>query len=77
MGKGMSLLCDMLSRFLMTFFSKEQASFNFIAAVTICSDLGAPKIKSDTVSTVSLSISLFPMNDGTRCHDLCFLNIEL
>ena len=35
-------------------------SFNFIAAVTICSDFGAPppkKIKSDTVSTVSPSIS--------------------
>ena len=29
-----------------------------MAAVTICSDFGAPqKIKSDTVSTVSLSIS--------------------
>ena len=27
-------------------------SFNFMAAVTICSDFGAPKIKSDTVSTV-------------------------
>ena len=26
-------------------------------AVTICSDFGAPKIKSDTVSTVSASIS--------------------
>ena len=28
-----------------------------MAAVTICSDPGAQKIKSDTVSTVSLSIS--------------------
>ena len=32
-------------------------SFNFMAAVTICSDFGAQKIKSDTVSTVSPSIS--------------------
>ena len=32
-------------------------SFNFMAAITICSDFGAPKIKSDTVSTVSPSIS--------------------
>ena len=31
-------------------------SFNFIAAVTICSDFGAPKIKSATVCTVSPSI---------------------
>ena len=30
--------------------------FNFMAAVTICSDFGAQKIKSDTVSTVSPSI---------------------
>ena len=45
-GKGMSLLFDMLSRFLMTFFfSKEQASFNFTAEVTICSDFGAPENK--------------------------------
>ena len=32
-------------------------SFNFMAAVTICSDFGAQKIKSVTVSTVSPSIS--------------------
>ena len=32
-------------------------SFNFMAAVTICSDFGAPQKKSDTVSTVSPSIS--------------------
>ena len=32
-------------------------SFNFMAAVTICSDLEPPKIKPDTVSTVSPSIS--------------------
>ena len=49
-------------------------SFNFTAAVTICSDLGAPKIKSVTVSIVSASIS--HEVDGTRCHDLSFLNIE-
>ena len=28
-----------------------------MAAITICSDFGAQKIKSDTVSTVSLSTS--------------------
>ena len=33
--------------------SKEQASFNFMVAVTICSDFGGPKKK---VSTVSPSI---------------------
>ena len=39
------------------FSSEEQASFNFMAAVAIYSDFGAPKIKSATVSTVSPSIS--------------------
>ena len=38
------------------FSSKEQASFNFMAAVTICSNFGAPQIKSATVSIVSPSI---------------------
>ena len=32
-------------------------SFNFMAAITICSDFGDQKIKSDTVSRVSPSIS--------------------
>ena len=31
-------------------------SFNFMAAVTICSDFGSQKIKSVTVSVVSSSI---------------------
>ena len=31
-------------------------SFNFMAAITICSDFGAQKIMFDTVSTVSPSI---------------------
>ena len=34
----------------------ETVSFNFMAAVTICSDFGAKKIKSLTVSIVSPSI---------------------
>ena len=35
-------------------------SFNFMAAVIICSDFGAPKIKSLTVAVVSPSI----------CHEM-------
>ena len=58
-GKVMSLLFNMLSRFVIAFFPKEQASFfffeqasfNVMAAVTVCSDFGAPlKIKSVTLS---------------------------
>ena len=55
-GKVMSLLFNMLSRVGHSFSYKEQASFHFIAAVTMCSDFGAPQIKSFTVSIVSPSI---------------------
>ena len=48
-GKVMSLLFNMLFRFI-SFSSKEQVSFNFLAAVTICSDFGAQE-----------SLSLFPL----------------
>ena len=41
-GKVRSLLFNTLSR-LIIFSSKEQASFNFMTAVTICSDFGVPQ----------------------------------
>ena len=41
----MSLLFNMLFRFVVGFLSKEQVSFNFMAAVTVCSDFGAQKNK--------------------------------
>ena len=67
-GKPMSLLGH-------NFSSKEQASFNFITLVTICSDFGAPKNK------VCYCFHCFPiylpLSDGTGCHDLSFLNVEL
>ena len=50
-GKVTSLLFNMLSRFLTTFSPKEQVSFIFMAAVTICSDFGDPKV----------NLSLFPL----------------
>ena len=55
-GKVMSLLFNMLSRVGHSFSSKEQASFNFMAAVTtICNDFEVQE-NSFTVSIVSLSI---------------------
>ena len=45
-GKVMSLLLNMLSRLVITFLPRsKQASFNFMAAVTICSDFGAQENK--------------------------------
>ena len=44
-GKVMSLLFNILSSVCHNFHSKEQASFNFMAAVTICSDFRAQEDK--------------------------------
>ena len=41
-GKVMSLLFNMLSRLVIDFLPRSKG-LNFMAAVTICSDLGAPK----------------------------------
>ena len=53
--KVMSLLFNMLSRLVITS-SQEQASFNFMTAVTICSDFGAQGNKVSYVSIVSPSM---------------------
>ena len=42
-----------------------------MAAVTICSDFGAPQNKIWHCFPI-----YFPWSDGTRCHDLRFLNVE-
>ena len=44
-GKVMSLLLSMLSRLLITFLPRSKHLLNFMAAVTICSDFGAPQNK--------------------------------
>ena len=43
-GKVMSLFLNMLSRLVITLFPRSKC-FNFMAAVTICSDFGAQKHK--------------------------------
>ena len=50
-------------------------SYNFMAAITICSDFGDQKIKSDTVSTLSTSISHEVM--GPYAMILVFLMLSL
>ena len=61
----------MLSR-LATPFLPRRKCLNFMAAVTICSDFGAQKTKLCHCFPI-----YFPWSDGTRCHDLSFLNAEL
>ena len=44
-GKIVSLLFNMLSRLVITFLPRSKHLFYFMAAVTICSDFGAPQYK--------------------------------
>ena len=74
-GKVMSLLFNMLSRLVTAFFPKEQVPFNFMAAITICSDFAAPRNK--VCHCFHCFPIYFPWSDGTGCHDLSFLNVEL
>ena len=71
--KVMSPLFNMLSRLVITFLPRSK-SLNFMHAITICRDFGAPKNK------VSHCLHCFPIylpwSGGTGCHDLSFLNVE-
>ena len=70
-GKVMSLLLNMLSRLVITFLPRsKRLLISWLQSPSVVI-LEPPKIKSDTVSTVS------PWSDGTGCHDLRFLNVEL
>ena len=72
-SKGMSLLFNML--FVIVFLPKSKhlliSSLQSLSKVI----LEPKKIKSDTVS-IFFPIHL-PRSDGTRWHDLSFLNVEL
>ena len=70
-GKVMSLLFNMLSRFVLAFLPRSKC-LKFMAAVTICSDFGAQRNKVCHCFPIYL-----PWSDGTACHDLCLLNVEL
>ena len=66
-SKVMSLLFITLSRFVS---SKVQASFNFMAAVTICRDFGAQENK--ICNCFHCFPIYLPWSDGARCHDPSF-----
>ena len=71
-GQVMSLLFNMLSRLGITSLPRSKC-LNFTAAITICSDLGAQK-KNKVWHCFPIYL---PWSDGTRCHDLSFLNVEI
>ena len=56
-----------------SFPSKEQASFNFIVAVPICSDFGAQENKM--CHYFHFILFYLPYSDGTKCHYISFLNV--
>ena len=60
----------LLAKGRLCFSSKEQASFNFMVAVIICSDFGAQENKVCHCS--HFSPICLPVSDGIGCHDLVF-----
>ena len=71
-GKVMSLLWNMLSRLLLTFLPRSKRLLISWLQSPSAVALQPPKIKSDTFFPI-----YFPRSDGTRYHDLRFLNVEL
>ena len=70
-GNVMSLLFNMLSRLVISFLPRSKCLLTSWLQSPSAVILEPPKIKSATVSIY------FPWSDGTRCHDLSFLNVEL
>ena len=71
-GKMMCLLFNV--QVCHSFSSKEEMSFNFMAVVSVCNDFGA---QGNKVCHCFLSfLNYLHLSDGTRCHDLSFLNVE-
>ena len=74
-GKVMSLLLNIPSKLVITFLPRSKCLLISWLQSLSAVILESQKIKSDTVSTVSPSISHEVMRAG--CHDLHFLNVEL
>ena len=58
----------------LSWLSFQGPSFNFMAAVTVCSDFGAQESK--ICHCFYFFPFYLPWSDGTRCQDLSFLNVE-
>ena len=74
LGKEMSLLFNMLSKFVIDKLldsSKEQMSFNFMATVTICSDFRVQE--EEVCHCFYLSPFFLPRSDGSDDMTLVFL----
>ena len=73
-GKVMSLLFNMLSQFVIAFLPRGKHLLISWLTVTVHSDFAAQKNK------ICHYFHIFPIylpwSDGTRCHDLRFLNVK-
>ena len=72
--KVMSLLFNMLSRLVITFLPRSKRFLISWLQSPSAVILEPRKIKSDTFHCFPI---YFPWSDGTRCHDLSSLNVEL
>ena len=70
-GKAMFLLFNMLSRLVIAFLPRSKCLLISWLQSPSAVILEPPKIKSATVSP-----SISHKSDGTRSHDLSFLNVE-
>ena len=66
-SRVMSLLFNMLSRFVIAFLPSNKHLLIFVAAVTICSDFGAQENK--ICHCFHFPPIYLPWNDGIECHD--------
>ena len=73
-GKVISLLFKMLSRLVITFLPKSKRLLISWLQSPSSVNLEPIKIKSDSFHCFPIYL---PCSDGTRCHDLRFLNVEL
>ena len=69
-GKGMSLLFNLLSRFVIVFLPRSKCLL-ISWLQSLSSDFGAQENKICHCFPIYL-----PWSDGTRCHDLRFLNVK-
>ena len=73
-SKVMSMLFNTLSRFIIAFLSRSKCLLISWLQSPSTVILEPPKIKSIPAS--SFSPFYLPWSDGSRCHDLNFLNVE-
>ena len=73
-GKVMSLLLNMLSRLVITFLPRTKCLLISWLQSSTAVILEPPEIKSANFHCFPI---YFPWSDGTRCHDLRFLNGEI